>query len=131
MEIHRNTLISAKQRLINFGFILKQQFSNINFSSINLIQKHRFEVEHSIGQIKVKVNSKIHQSRFQINLLFQKIELANPLAILAKGYTLVFQKNKKITTRKDFNEEEETTIYWDDGKAIGTFKYNINGKTKK
>lgn len=131
MEIHRNTLISAKQRLINFGFILKQQFSNIHFSSINLIQKHRFAVEYSIGQIKVKVNSKIHQSRFQINLLFQKIELANPLAILAKGYTLVFQKNKKITTCKDFNEKEETTIYWDDGKAIGTFKYNINGKTKK
>ncbi len=131
MEIHRNTLNSAKQRIHNIGFILKQQISNIHFTAIHLIQKHRFDVEHNIGQIKVKVNSKIQLSRFRINLLLQKIELANPLEILAKGYTLVFQKNKRISSHKDFNEREEATIYWADGKAIGTFKNNINGKTKK
>jgi hypothetical protein len=88
-------------------------------------------VEHSIYEIKVKVNSEDTSvsipNKFVVS---KKLNSLIHLQFSQKATPLCFKK-KKITTRKDFNEKEETPLFIGMMAKLYELKYNINGKTKK
>lgn len=110
----------------------------INHSVIRLMGDHAKMIEQSFLSIKMKawqfynsITNKLYNTSLQIShnsdtylnnknheidSLVREISLTNPMEILKKGYSLIYQEGAKIKKGKDIKTGEKIEVYFIDGK---------------
>lgn len=75
------------------------------------------KVNHLTKQLQHKREMQFMQNREKLSELRHRLELKNPNVPLEQGYTRIWQDEKWIQSKEDFDVDQEVSIEWKDGKA--------------
>lgn len=104
----------------NYNLILLERLLE-NFNPMNIIIHKYDEIDVLKDSLNKNINITITNNFEQIKSLIQLLEAHNPLNVLKKGYSIIFQKEKLINSVTTFKSHESTEILFKDGKVKGLF----------
>ncbi|WP_426349431.1 exodeoxyribonuclease VII large subunit [Alloiococcus sp. CFN-8] len=102
----------------NYNLILLERLLE-NFNPMNIIIHKYEEIALLKDTLNKNINMAITNNFEQIKALIQLLEAHNPLNVLKKGYSIIFQKDKLINSVAAFKFNESTEIIFKDGKVEG------------
>ena len=92
-----------------------------NFNTISYIV-HKFnEIDGLADNLNKLIKIKLDNGYQELSSKKQLLEAHNPLNVLNKGYTLVYQNDELIKSKSNFKEAALTRIIFQDGEAMGFF----------
>lgn len=91
---------------------------------------HKIEIiDNYLKRMETLILNKLDVSYNKFNILKQRLELLNPLAIMDKGYTITRVKDKVVTNVKDLSVNDELTTILKDGSVKSkVLEVKYNGK---
>ncbi|MCO6460104.1 MAG: exodeoxyribonuclease VII large subunit [Saprospiraceae bacterium] len=131
MDSYRQVIDQASRRMQHISVQAELLYSNIINSARQSVQNYRFKFERIQNQLRNSLIQRIQKHKYNLTLILQKIELANPLFILQKGYTIITQNGRRIKNSEQFKHNTETSIHWSDGHKKGVFKQIENEQKEK
>jgi exodeoxyribonuclease VII large subunit len=81
----------------------------------NLAQNYKKETDQIFSQILLKTNQKVVQIKKDLEFVDKNLQLYDPKNILKKGYAIVKQNNKIISTKKSFSSDSDLVLEFYDG----------------
>ena len=94
-------------------------------SPINKINEYSNQISLDKKKLVDYSNNVIRLEEVKLDSLFNKMILLNPLNIMKKGYSLVYQDDKLITSINDLDKDKELVTKMHDGEFTSVIK-NIN-----
>ncbi|NLA25402.1 MAG: hypothetical protein GX879_10600, partial [Bacteroidales bacterium] len=121
----------SQKNIRNQSFKLKSISQTLNNQVLFNISKHKAQLENISNEIKSKPNRIINSQIKHLSLLENNVEMANPVSILKRGFSISRLNGKLINSSKLLEKGEiiETEFY--DGIVKSKVENIENRKTKQ
>ena len=96
-------------------FELESVFHHINLVTRQNLVNRGNQVEQLDQEIRFQLRIKLKENRQLLDHTAQQIKLANPLELLKKGFTLIYQDSKPVKRGRDIELEKDLDVVFDDG----------------
>ena len=120
----KNPLIMYENKKQKLDIII-DNLNNVLIDKCNTL-KHRLEIIKS-NYLLNNPNMLFKEKGIKLNNLIEKLELINPLGVLKRGYSLVYQDNNLVKSIKSIKLNSEIIIKLQDG----SIKASVNSKNSK
>ena len=85
--------------------------------STSLCDKKQAEIKNLFSFCQVALEKKFLNSEAQVKLLLARLDGANPLNILKKGYSVAEKDGKKVFSAKQLKKSDKVEVVFFDGRA--------------
>lgn len=130
MEMHQLIRQASVRQLIEKQGNLAQVFAMIKMQALQKQESHRNMLDHLMQIIQQNAKSVVKSGEYALKSLNQELELRNPLEILNRGYTLVYQEGKRLSKGSSVKLGGKVDLLFKDGRMIaenkGFTKYKKN-----
>ena len=75
------------------------------------------QIDEVISRLEISVNDKLHSCESDLREVASKLAALNPLAVLARGYSVAYRDNKPLSSVKGLAEGDTIKIRFSDGSA--------------
>lgn len=96
---------------------LKLYDEKLKMESTSLCDKKQAEIKNLFSFCQVALEKKFLNSEAQVKLLLARLDGANPLNILKKGYSVAEKDGKKVFSAKQLKKSDKVEVVFFDGRA--------------